>query len=370
MGINTSLMDLFRLIDLFLREDESAREPLQALQLVSDYIQHKQIVAPMPTDLVNFYDDPRTAAESMATGRNPLAELPHLLAPVTRATEHPSNVAQKEQEPYSSLGVSTGPRSDSHEREPIFHVPLGMPSHSRPPRLDLALAFGDMPVPQLAQDVRLPVRAPSIVVATDHRRKLAVDVVREKLRLWLRKPDTSALRKWVLRKRQKHQMKDDDWDFADTSHLGYSPDRWPSYNIRVSSHGIEPTAEMERAPAGTTTRIPFAFPHGGVHITKDTVMHREPLPPRRPRSVSASMARPLPPLPQLDKGHEMSFSLPRSPRSGRRAASVSGRPGVGVTRVRRNSSVGKCSLCVLISTSYMQVDSIGVVRAFAFCPWL
>lgn len=50
VGINSALMDLFRLIDLFLQTDESARNHLMALRSLSDFIQDKQLVC----DICNY----------------------------------------------------------------------------------------------------------------------------------------------------------------------------------------------------------------------------------------------------------------------------------------------------------------------------
>jgi hypothetical protein len=339
VGINTSLMDLFRLIDLFLRQDEGAREPLEALRLISDYIQRKQIVAPMPAELVNFYDDPHTAAESVATGQNPLAELSRLLAPLTGSMAYPPSTTRQKQEPQSMLAFPIGANSLSNEREPIFHVPLGMPSPSRPARVDLALAFGDMPVPQLNQEQGLPLRATPTMAATDHRGALIVDVIREKLRAWLHRPDTGALKRWVLKKRHKFQM-DDSSQFVNP----YPADAWSGDGHWAGAQETEGNADTRTSSVASFGRAPVTFPHGGVQITQDITMHRDSLPADRQRSISISMARPLPPAPSQSQIFEESRNS-LGPLSSNSDAAVLPAP-VGDSRTRRNSSASKSYICM------------------------
>jgi hypothetical protein len=347
VGINTSLMDLFRLIDLFLREDEGAREPLQALRIISDYVQRKQIVAPMPSELVNFYDDPHMAAESVATGQNPLAELSRLLAPLTGSMAYPPSTTRQNQEPQSTLGTSMGASSGPNEREPIFHVPLGMPSPSRPSRVDLALAFGDMPVPQLHQEQTLPLRATPTMAATEHRGALVVDVIREKLRSWLHRPDTGALKRWVLKKRHKLQT-DDNWQFVNA----YPADPWSSDGHWAGAQEMEGNAEINTT---SFERAPVTFPHGGVQITQYVIMHRDSLPSERQRSISTSMARPLPPAPSQDESHETSRNS-LEPLSTNSLATAQSTP-VSASRTRRNSSAGKSS-CGMHSRMLTKISSL------------
>jgi hypothetical protein len=339
VGINASLMDLFRLIDLFLKEDEGAREPLRALRIISDYIQRKHIVAPMPSELVNFYDDPHTAAESVATGQNPLAELERLLGPLTGSATYPTSTTRQDQVSHSEPRTSTGLSTGTDEHEPVFHVPLGMPSPSRPSRVDLALAFGDMPVPNLHQGQGLPFRAASTMPATDHRGALFVDVIREKLRSWLHRPDTGALKRWVLKKCQRFQTEDDTWQFVDA----YPTDPWAGVAPRAGTQAMEETGSIFTT---SFEPIPVTFPHGGIRVTQDTIMHRDSLPFERRRSLSISMARPLPPAPSQGGSHDSSSKSSDPSATSPVGAGRTRNPSTGkLTHVYTDHTLTKLSIC-------------------------
>lgn len=322
-GINASLMDLFRLIDLFLQEDEDAREPLRALQLFTDYLQRKGIVAPMPLEPVNFYDESHNFSEH----HNPLAEFSQLLTSVRGFTRTASN-----DEPHVSSII---PTPKSHKvRDSLMDNSRRSPLISQPSRMDLALAFGDTPNPQ---SQNLPPREPSRMTATDHRSALVIQVVRERLRSWLRRPDISALKRWVLNKCQIHPAEDASWEFV-RSPYSNPVNQWPE-----DDNGQEvPRAHHD--PPGSLEPTPKILQYGGIQVTQDTIMYRDSLPPARKRALSVSMSRPLPSLPTQDEPQtstdhlEVYGHVPDS------------RPDRGASRPRRNSAARKqVSLSITIS---------------------
>ncbi|CCA70875.1 hypothetical protein PIIN_04811 [Serendipita indica DSM 11827] len=267
--INKALMDLFRLIDYFLQSDESARDPLMSLRVVSDYMQRKGLIAPMPAEVYDLNENDTNVQP------NPLSELTRLMM---------TSIPQ------------------SHPTPPSHGITPSGNANSTPPRRELAHSFSESPgttaVP-LWHDSPIRQAFPDNSKLHPNTDATCISGTREKIKAWLARPTTQALRRWASRKAPS---------------MPFSRPRIHEGDFDIIGREVYDAEEI------AVTRPSSSLLYG-IRIDTERVVKEDPLPIRDAHSKS------LPPIPgDHRRSKSLSYSSPRNTASsalGRSATSVS-----------------------------------------------
>lgn len=337
-------MDLFRLIDLFLQTDENARNHLMALRALSDFVQQKQLVARMPQNPNDFYahdkEDPTVSDYAQRSSSQVVTDLLRMVEGLQIPNAHPSSQANISQYP-------SHPRSVPFPGPVISSAPATTTSHH---------SHTTSNAPLIQRDA-----APAIVARDDTSSSKDVTCFQgaaDKLRSWLARPETAALKRFITSKRQrtlstvkqeKHEVKQQyEYPYyspvAHTNSLG-TPVSLPNGTFpRTRSPSIGYANAVPRP--WVTDKLP-----GQVLITTETMMHRDSLPPtRRDRKRSVSFSN-SPEIIASDIHNEKPNEAERPKKS---AGYATDAPPPISTRIRkkRPSSIGTLELDMMGSFLY------------------
>jgi hypothetical protein len=300
VGLNSILMELFRWIDLFLQSDETAREPLNALRLISDYLQQQQFVAPLPeTGLVDMYDESKVPPNTISDA--PFVDLARLLASVPGVG--PSNPNSTGRPTSTPTPHTTSGAAANIQLQAIRTSIASAASGVRSPAND-SFVHVTWPPPKDTPKEKTRSRRNSIIFLSRKEESKDeeanyTDFVRSKLSLWVSRPDIRALKTRVKQAFNKQSC-------------------IPKYDHVFAPQFMSPAGSIVGEPQSTATNLhtssssrrsrhpsitdPEARPQiirlDGVQVTKNVVT--EPTPPVRKRAQSFTAAKSLPKPPPSD----------------------------------------------------------------------
>lgn len=326
VGINTALMDLFRLIDFFLQSDPGAQDCLDALRTISDYCQSKQVIAPMPNpnDLIKYYDDqgpvpiPTNPQDLLGeTLRNLFSRIP---IPPNSPPPHVLAHGLRDMHPYGRLSTLSG-------REPstLVSSPINVGEGVKEVRLSTAQPILIHPNPTPAQSIE---------------DVSCIEIAKSKLRSWLAKPETRVLKRWASGKSSKSSTNQSSSNARNstrpsTLHYSFAP-------TLPATPAVNTEFNIPRTRTVSFSGVPNSAPphqdRGHVHMATETVVEQSETPPRRQRAMSLSQGKNLPPLPSRDNSSD-----------GVRSAESSNGPEAKATKLRKHrpSPIGGLSFFLI-----------------------
>lgn len=272
VGINSALMDLFRLIDLFLQTDESARNHLMALRSLSDFIQDKQLIAPMSGASFDLYDNDDAASVQ----RNSSQVVGDLLRFVS-SLHVPNTLPHQMGAQPRSIPETLPPRAEPFPS--VAHSRVAPTPFNAHPNAANDLLF--------KPDDHVHEKTPLDRELDEPKDVSCVQTARDKLRSWLARPDTAALKRIVGKRRRTVSTLQES-----KPTMLYSP---VAHTIGPDTPSQSQFAHTRPTSMDNGDGLPRPYAGDKVIVVTETSIRRDSIPAKqRHRSVSFSHGIPLP----------------------------------------------------------------------------